>query len=147
SDRADDGFGFRIASDGNTLVISALNSFSPGASSAYVYERSPSGEYRQVAQLWPQDSAGVSYFGFAVAIDEGTILVGAPLDGGTESELQSGTGAVYVYERTAAGTWSRTARIVPSDSMTQGVFGVSVALDGGRALATSPRTGVHAIER
>jgi choice-of-anchor B domain-containing protein len=147
TDQPNDGFGFAMAADGNTIVIGALNQGSPAGASAYIYERDGSGEYRQVARLWPNDSAGVSFFGYSVAIDGSTVVVGAPLDGGTEASPQSGTGAVYVFQRDAAGQWSRTSRVVPSDAAEQGVFGVSVALDGDRAFALSPRTGLYALQR
>ena len=46
-------------------------------------------DYQEVAKLVASDGAGGDYFGYSVAIDSATVVVGAPADGGY-------SGAVYV---------------------------------------------------
>jgi hypothetical protein len=65
-------------------------------------------------------------FGYAVAADVDTALVGAPVENG-------GVGAAYVYVRSGA-TWSQQARLVASNGTSSDDFGNAVALRGNTAL-------------
>jgi hypothetical protein len=91
-----DYFGVSVAIDGGTIVVGDFvddgGGFPSGA--VYVYRTSDGGAtYAQVAKLTASDGASMDFFGGPVAIDGGTIVVGAPEDddGGESS------GSAYVY--------------------------------------------------
>ena len=72
-------------------------------------------------------------FGAAVAFDQNTALIGAPLvdtDG-------PGTGLVYVYVR-ESGRWSREDVLAPEEGTAGETFGAAVAVDGDLAIVGAP---------
>ena len=79
-----DYFGRSVAIDGNTIVVGATSDDDggPNSGSVYVFEKSTWGTYDQVAKLTASDAAAGDTFGESVAIDGGTVVVGAnqPLD-------------------------------------------------------------------
>lgn len=76
------------------------------------------------------DGTTSDQFGFAVAIDGDTAVVGARADGG-------GRGAVYVYRR-SGDTWSQIAKLTASSGTTLDQLGGSVAIDGDTIVAGAP---------
>ena len=91
----DEYFGKSAAIAGDTVVVGARMDDDGGydSGSAYVYRPSDD-SYDQVAKLTASDAAQNDYFGFSVAIDGGTVVVGAygDDDGGSTS------GSAYVFE-------------------------------------------------
>ena len=77
-----------------------------------------------MAKLTASDAAENDYFGFDVAIDGNTIVVGA-------RGKNSDTGAVYIF-RTDDGsaTYGQVAKLTASDATNSDYFGRSVAIDG-----------------
>jgi hypothetical protein len=124
-----DGFGERLAIDGDHLVVGAYQA-DRGANAdegaAYIYEND--GGWQHAVTLSRSGTAGASHrFGFSVAIDGDVAVVGAPGEG---------SGAVYVY-RQGAGGWAEEARLVAPDGVAVGAFGTSVDVDGTRIAAGS----------
>ena len=79
-------------------------------------------------------------FGYAVAIDGDTAVVGMP---GEDSPLKSG--AAFVFTRNSdTGTWSQVAKLKAKDPIAQDRLGLSVALEGDAIVVGSPR---HANEK
>lgn len=84
-------------------------------------------------------------FGQAVAIDDDTLVVGAPsensnatLINGDQSDNQAGSsGAVYVFRR-AEGTWAQEAYIKASNTDTGDNFGEAVAIEGDILVVGAP---------
>lgn len=115
-------FGFSIAVDGNTAVVGdplyGNNNNRRGA--AHIYTRSGATWSKQADLFGTVDG---TRFGHAVAIDGGTILVGAP-----------GAGTATVYTGSGA-TWTQQQVL----SSTAPGFGTSVAVDGDRALIGAPQ--------
>lgn len=76
-------------------------------------------------------------FGFSLALDGDTLVVGAPgedsnatgIDGNQSNNSESSAGAVYVFTRSGV-TWSQQAYIKASNADFAASFGRSVALDG-----------------
>lgn len=90
----------------------------------------------QVAKLTAPNGDLSGYFGASVSIsgDGNTIAVGAYATkvGSTVRE-----GAVYVFSNSALG-WKQSARLTPSDGVTDGQFGFAVSVDrNGRTIVTS----------
>ena len=105
---------------------------------AYVFRHDGTTWFQQ-AKLVPTDSVLLDMFGRGVAVEAGTILVGAP-NGGL------GMGQAYRFDRTDAGTtdprddtWAQTLRWRPRDGALNDKFGSAVALEGTRAVVTSLR--------
>ena len=124
---ADDQFGYSVAVDGDTMVVGAYGD-NTRRGAAYVYVRE-AGVWNQAAKLTASDPAAYDHFGFSVAVDGGTVVVGAYLDddGGTDS------GSVYVFSEPAGGWVSASSdvKLTASEPAAYDAFGRSVAVDGG----------------
>jgi hypothetical protein len=125
SPQKNDFFGAAVAIDGHRVVVGCGGDDSGGSDtgSAYVFERHAAADWRLVAKL---NGAGIKNhlrFGYAVAVQGDLVAVGAERD-----ELFSG--AVYIFEKSATGEWNQTARLKPSDSHRNQLFGVRVAISG-----------------
>ena len=144
---AGDGFGWSVALDGDTAVVGAYQNDEgePGedqvtsTGSAYIFTKDSQGMWKQTAQLTAYDAAEDDQFGYSVAVDGGTIVVGAHMDddGGEES------GSAYVFTKpsgddgwddwnglSANGKANLTTKLTASDAAAGGYFGNSVATDG-----------------
>ena len=129
-----DQFGGSVALDDDLLVVGA-----PGRDlfrgGAYVY-RFNGTDWQEEQVLVASDAGTEDYFGIAVAVDDGCILVGASgwdVDPFTQFEV----GAVYRFEWDG-NTWSEVDQWVPSDPQSLAYFGESLALEGSRALVGAP---------
>ncbi|MDX2042758.1 MAG: putative Ig domain-containing protein [Acidobacteriota bacterium] len=131
---ADDNFGYVVAVDGDTIVIGAWRD-DVGANtdqgSAYVFSRNQGGEsnWGQVAKLTATDGAASDRFGWAVAVDGDTIVVGAWQD---DVGVKSDQGSAYIFSRNQGGAnnWGEVKKLMASDGVANDLFGVTVALDG-----------------
>ena len=90
--------------------------------SVYIFKRSNS-IWTTEAKLSAEDESAQDYFGQSVAINDDTIVVGAPKDddGGSMS------GSAYVFERSDS-TWSQEIKITAADADGSDQFGTSVSL-------------------
>lgn len=129
--RADDHFGARVIVRGNTAVISAI--FSPGGSwpkgAVYVFQRE-GGLWRWQQRLAdpPPDPLRSRFFGYGLAFDGRTILVGAP------SYDYNTPGVVYDF-RQEGGVWVRKQEIAGAASHD---FGSTVAVEGDTVVIGAP---------
>lgn len=83
------------------------------------------------APIQTADAAAGALLGYAVAISGDHALVGAPFD-------RDKRGAAYVFRRTASG-WVQVAQLAAADGEAGDAFGISVAIDGDRALVGAYR--------
>ena len=128
-------FGLSVAVDGDTAVIGAFgdgNYFNSGA--AYVFSRS-GGIWLQQAKLTASDEAANDYFGYSVAVDGSTAVIGALYDDDNDF---SNSGAAYVFSR-SGGTWAQQAKLTAPDGASSDSFGCSVAVDGDTAAVIGVR--------
>jgi FG-GAP repeat protein len=124
--------GFSAALSGDTAVLGAFYDTvgtKVAAGSAYVFTRSR-GVWTQQARLTASDGAATDNFGFSVAVDGDTVVVGA-----TGGDANIRAGAAYVFTRTG-GSWTQQAKLTASDAA-DGYFGVSVAVSRDTALVGS----------
>ncbi len=136
NDSAMQSFGRGVAIHENTIAVGA-----PGQSgyfgTAYVFVK-PNGGWSnmtQTAQLDTADSGAGSLFGSALAMDNETIVIGAP---GYSSGLYH-RGGVYIFRKPQGG-WknsSKSAELRGSDK-TSGEFGTSVDWSHGAVLVGAP---------
>ena len=125
-------FGLSAAFDGDTMVVGARFEGLDGA--AYVFTRT-GGSWTQEQKLVSPDpgTQQSAEFGGAVAIDNGTIVVGAS-GADLPGTAITDSGAMYVFTRTGA-TWTQQARLTASDASEDAFIGESVAIDGDTVIA------------
>lgn len=104
-----------VSISGSVMVLGAYagDGIVVGSGAAYVFDTA--GTF--VSKLTASDGAGGDYFGYGVAVDGSTIVVGASRDNG---------GPTYVFD--TAGTFVR--KILAPDSSSGDNFGVSVGVSG-----------------
>ena len=127
---ADDKFGVSVAIDGATVVVGAFYGSNNWKGSTYVFLTTDGGAtYGQVAKLTASDAAAYSFFGYSVAIDGNTIVVGA--DG--DDDAGSKSGSAYVFED-ESGWWdyfssdSSSTRRLPSATILTAAAAVLAAI-------------------
>ena len=136
---ADDVFGYSISLGGDRALVGAIVDDDTGNSSgsAYLFERNPgTGAWAQVAKLTADDGAAVDQFGYSVSLDGDRVLVVARLD----DDNGSFSGSAYLFERNpGTGVWAQVAKLTADDGAADDQFGLSVSLDGDRALVGAYR--------
>ncbi len=126
-----DFFGTSVALSGDTALVGADSRTAMRTGSARVFVRSGV-TWTQEATLLASDGLNGDRFGFSVALDGDTALVGAPL----KATAAGDTGAAYLFDRSGV-AWSQTARLMSSDPDDQDRFGNWVALSGASALVAA----------
>lgn len=129
---ANDHFGASVAIFGDRAAIGA-----PGGASGsrlqtgavYIYRRTSLGWWEQEARLVAHDGEARDHFGFSVALDGTTVIVGAHGD----DDRGTRAGAAYIFEHTDAG-WRLGQKLAARDGRGHDFFGQSVAVHGDYAL-------------
>ncbi len=120
---ADDQFGYSVALDNGVVVVGAIwdDDIASKSGSAYLFDASTG---VQLAKLLPNDGEERDWFGYSVALDNGTVAVGAVRDddNGTDS------GSAYVFN---ASTGAQIAKLLASDGAANNSFGTTIAMDNG----------------
>lgn len=128
----DDGVGEVLAVSGDYLALGAPDA-DDFLGAVYVHRR-VDGAWRPHARLVAPERRASDYFGTEVALQRGTLLVGAdelPFEG------TPGPGSVHVF-RLTGDVWTHELRVVASDAEPGDQFGRSLALDGEWMIAGSP---------
>jgi hypothetical protein len=140
-----DTFGKVVSLSGNTLAVSVIENLSrrvkrgdkemkrPGQ--VQVFELRDD-KWQREAILHPDGFRTENDFGYAMALDEDVIAIGAPKD---DTSTRDG-GGVYVFER-IAGHWQRVTKFVSDPRNYELDFGYSIAVSGDTILAGSRSTG------
>ncbi len=156
---AGDQFGTALAlsADGTTLAVGAADESSNAtgiggyegdnsagnAGAVYVFTRSAGGAWSQQAYVKASNTDADDRFGYALALsaDGTTLAVGAAdessnatgIDGNESDNSAGGSGAVYVFTRSAGGTWSQQAYVKASntgDAFDHFGWAVALSADG-----------------
>jgi hypothetical protein len=137
----DDRFGSSVDISADSILVGAPFRDQGGIADeggAYVFRRTdpPADIWEATALLTASDGEVNDRFGSSVAINDGDLIIGAPLrDQAGISDL----GAAYVFRRTdAVDLWSEVDLLLASDGEVNDRFGSSVALDGDDALIGAP---------
>ena len=125
-----DWFGYAVAVQDDVAVVGAwahsLTESNGGA--AYVYRRGATG-WGTPDKLTPDVSQDDHRFGIAVAITNDQVLVGAHHDATEEWA----SGAVFVYGDDGT-SWQQVQKLTPGDGVSDGRFGITMAVSGTTAL-------------
>lgn len=120
---AGDNFGRSVGVSNGTVVVGAHRNDDNGFSSGSAYLFGALGG-TQIAKLLPDDGAEGDEFGFAVAIDNGIVVVGAWGD----NDNLANSGSAYLF---VAPSGAQITKLLPDDGTPQDEFGRSVAIDDG----------------
>lgn len=151
----DDDFGASVAISGNRAIVGAAKDDDAcsgdedpncNSGSAYVFRRDDNGTpLDPTDDLWLEEDKLMGsatepgdMFGMSVSISEDLCVVGSWL----ADSVGVNSGAAYVFRREDNGTpfdqaddfWVEESKLVPLDGATQDQFGISVSIDGERAI-------------
>ncbi len=126
-------FGAAVAIDGQTALIGAykhevVRPFGK-TGAAYVFVRNGAA-WTQQARLNANDSIAEDNFGFSVALDGDTALIGEPADG---TDANENRGAAFIFTR-SGGVWGPPQKLTAINGAANDSFGAAVALSGEKAL-------------
>ena len=132
-----DRFGISVAISGDFAIVGATDEDGPedsipGAGAVYVFYRHQGGpsNWGQTQKLTAPNAGTGDEFGYSVAIDGNTAVVGAPYEDGGPGDPNSGAGAAYVFQNSGGGSWIHVKTLRPSDAHWEDWFGTSVAISG-----------------
>jgi len=133
--KTDDNFGVRVAVSGDIAVAGAWLADVEGRvdqGAAYIFVRSGS-NWIQQQKLVASDGAVGDLFGYGVAIDGNTAVIGAHRADGNGPDQ----GAVYTFERNGS-TWVEQSKLTASDGDANDRFGADLSLDADTLLVGAP---------
>ncbi len=143
-----DEFGWAVAIDGDLMLVGALDysalEMASHEGAAYLYGRNVGGpnQWGLIKEFSNPTPAVGDNFGYSVAIQGTTLVIGA-MHADAE-EVGDEDGLAYVYERDAggAGQWGQTAILSGTMAGIEvGLFGMSVALAGSTIVVGAAWTG------
>ncbi|WP_419191858.1 hypothetical protein [Engelhardtia mirabilis] len=128
-------FGYSLAVDGDVLLVGAVRQSATGplSGAAHVFRRNDS-TWSHAQTLSPPNPTYKEEFGYAVDVEGGLLVVGAPSNG----TLGIRQGAVYVWRDLGFGFATFEAAIYPTSVQSQAEAGTSVATDGVVIVAGAP---------
>jgi hypothetical protein len=140
-------FGFDLALHGDTLAVGApyqALGTAAEAGAVHVFVRTETGWELQ-ALLRGSNTGEEDEFGQSVALDDDTLVVGAPhessratgVDGDQTDDTSGSSGAVYVFARSGE-TWTQQAYLKASNTGPTALFGFDVALHADTLAVGSP---------
>ena len=132
----DDRFGSSVSISGDYAIVGARNDDDnvSNSGSAYIFHRSGDGTWLEQAKLTASDPGVSDQFGVSVSISGKYAIAGARDDDNGDN-----SGAAYVFERSADGTWPERAKLRAADGAYDDRLGLSVSISGNHAIV-----GAHA---
>ena len=125
--------GRSVAISGDTVVVGASgdNEAVDNSGAAYIYEKPQNGwkDSNQTAKLKASDAQTYHYFGWSIAIDADTVVIGAQND----DNRNNSSGAIYVYKKPQsgwAGTLHEKTKLKSFDADRFDYFGSGIAISG-----------------
>jgi FG-GAP repeat protein len=120
---------------GNTIAVGAPSETTPAGTTGSVYVfTNTNGVWSQEDRLVPSDPLTAA-FGQTVALQNDTLLIGAPLTG-SPSLFDPGTAFVFTRQN---GVWTQDGRLDSSDPSAAALYGQCVSLDGNTAVVGAQR--------
>ena len=130
--RASDDFGYSVAISGDLVVIGArfTDAGANDAGSAYIFSRNQGGttNWGFAKKLLGTNVTASDQFGYTVAVEGDTVVVGAPLADGPGADA----GAAFVYAQNQGGSnvWGLVKKLAAPDLAVADHFGQSVSISG-----------------
>lgn len=131
-----DAFGVAVALDGDTAAVGASlddHSGAFNAGSVWIFTRDGA-QWSVQARLQAPDAASSDAFGYALALQGGTLVVAAPSD---DTPDGANAGSAWVFTGGGA-AWAPQAQLRASAAQAWDFLGYSAALDGGTLLLGAP---------
>ncbi|GBF40483.1 FG-GAP repeat protein [Leptospira johnsonii] len=156
-------FGFSVSISGDTIAVGAIqegsnqSTITNGTSASsdnsltfagavYVFARNGN-IWSQQAYIKPSNPSAYDAFGYSLAIQGDTLVVGSKNESGSQNIISNGqpapnddtlfqSGAAYVFKRTGT-NWVEEAYIKPSNPDANDSFGYSVAISGDKIAVSS----------
>ena len=127
-----DYFGYEVALSGNTAAVGAIFDDDLGldAGAVYMYDVTDPAAPVMVKKLLASDGDPTDDFGWSVAMEGDTMLVGSR----TDDDLFPGGGSAYLFDITDPANPVEAAKMVPSDSSANDTFGWAAEIEGGVAV-------------
>ncbi len=137
-----DNYGYAVALSGTTALIGSPAHSVSGNSyqgAAYTFVRSGT-SWSQQQQLIASNGLSNDQFGFSVALNGNTAIIGAPQDDvGANSEQ----GSAYIFVRSDT-TWSQQQQLMASNGASADQFGYAVAISNEMTVVGAPNDDVNA---
>jgi len=135
--------GWSVDINGEVVILGAPRFQVTTGDAAYIFRREGL-DWVEVFKLTGMDTAvDQEAFGYAVAIEGDTAVVGAPF----EDAAGANAGAVYVFGRTTTlsgeATWELESRLTADDASAGQQFGIDVALAGDRLVVGARGDGAN----
>jgi hypothetical protein len=125
-------FGRAVAIQGDLIAVGTKLGVKGGTTisgAAYVFRRQGT-TWTEEAKLTPLDGEYHDFFGAAIAVANGAIVVGAKGEDSKGNEA----GAAYVFAEGPPGTWTQVRKLLAPDGDAGDEFGYSVGVEGGLAI-------------
>jgi hypothetical protein len=119
-----------LAIDDRTVLVA-----SPGAEGFHVFTETAPGDWSE--SRFVTSEAGFLLFGWSIALENGTAVVGTN-PGGRIGTASNAPGSAFVYERNATGGWDSVERLRSLTPLPQERFGWSVGIDRGTIVVGEP---------
>ncbi len=132
---AGDNFGVSVSLSADLLAVGADqdDDAASNAGATYMWRREGT-SWLFEAKLMAPDAAANDRFGQTVSISGDRLLVGAP----RKDDPDVDSGATYVFARSTDGQWILYTKLAVPGAQSAALFGGSVALANGVAVATAP---------
>ncbi len=122
-------YGYALAIGDEELIVGEpLNDLTSGF--VYVYRRGPQADWVEHARLAPTGAENGNYFGRSIALQGNTMFIGSTV-------ADSSTGAVYLFQKDAAGEWRQMTRFQPADVEQGDALGKVTVISGDLAASAA----------
>lgn len=148
--RGDDRYGFSVALNGEYAIVGAPGYFAnngappdfTGAAFLFQKDHGGSNNWGLLKTVTPLFLANGDNFGWSVAIEGNTLLVGSRSEDhdATENDPLEGAGAVYIYEKDLGGinNWGQKQKVTAPIRHAYQTFGSSVNISGDHFIVGAP---------
>ncbi len=140
-----DEFGTSVAISDSLIVVGAAEednriyalSNRIGKGSAYIFERQ-GGIWMEIQKIYPTGNRNDNDdFGQSVDISDSIIIVGAPGEDTSTTNIFYGAGAAYVFEHNG-NSWGQSQKLVALDRGPRDIFGYSIAISDSTIIVGAP---------
>ncbi|WP_282049921.1 immunoglobulin-like domain-containing protein [Maribacter aquivivus] len=124
-----DYFGRSVSIFDNVAIVGTNNSYlNDGNGSAYIFEKSPTGNWNEIQKLTASNGNRYDYFGYSVAVFGDVVMVG------TNDVYGLAKNSAYIFQKEADGIWKESYNLVAEGNTGEDWFGSSVAISGSAAI-------------